>query len=679
MSEDVRDSLKQELLAIEAEFPELVTPDSPSQRVGSPLDGRLPKITHVTAKQSLMDAFNEADMQEWLEQLERGLDVQRDQISFCCEPKIDGLNISLVYEQELGIFTLKRAITRGNGTEGEDVTHTVKTIRGIPLTITEPQLQDHTLLEVSGEVFLAIDTLARINAHLPAEKQFANPRNAAAGSVRQLDPQIAAERNLEMFCYSLDTATANTLDLATQTDVLATLTKWQLPVNNSFKTLQTLAEVQQFYTELQLNRNTLPYEIDGLVVKVNERKQQFAIGSTAKAPRWAKAYKFSAEQKTAIITAITLQVGRTGAITPVAELTPVELAGTTVTRATLHNEDEIIRQDIHIGDTAIIQKAGDIIPEVVAVLPNLRPADATPYRLPKTCPNCSTTLERLEGEVVSRCVNPDCSEKVHAQIEHAISRYAFNIEGLGQETITTLLQQKKITTVANLFTLTYEDLIHLPLFKEKKTRNTLESIEQSKHVPIERFLFALGIRFIGRETAEILAKRIAWPSHTINYITTSETDELSLFGTQEVEQTIEGITPSEALAILQQSTLEEINALDGIGPKVGNSLLEYIHMPTTNALFTKFTQAGVLITTGHATFVEQTLQGKTFVITGTLETLSREQVKSLIKARGGKVSGSVSKKTDYVLVGSEAGSKAAKAKELGIKILLEAECMKLLQ
>lgn len=679
VSEDVRDSLKQELLRLEQEFPELVTPDSPSQRVGAPLDGRLPKINHVTAKESLMDAFNSADMQEWLEQLERGLETNAATIQFCCEPKIDGLNISLVYTRTADVFTLTRAVTRGNGIEGEDVTHTIKTIRGIPLTIVEPQLIDHDLLEISGEVFLAKETLKRINAHMPTNKQFANPRNAAAGSVRQLDPQIAAERNLEMFCYTLDTATANALTLATQTSVLAMLASWKLPVNNSFKTLHTLTEVEKFYNTLQNTRNALPYEIDGLVVKVDNRKQQFTIGSTAKAPRWAKAYKFAAEQKTAIITAITLQVGRTGAITPVAELTPVELAGTTVTRATLHNEDEIIRQDIHIGDTAIIQKAGDIIPEVVEVLPNLRPANATPYRLPKTCPNCGTTLERLEGEVVSRCVNPDCSAKVHAQIEHAISRYALNIEGLGQETITTLLEQEKIKTVADIFTLTYEDLIHLPLFKEKKTRNVLDSIAQRKHMPIERFLFALGIRFIGRETAEILAKRIEWPSHTIEYGTKTEPDSLTLFGAEEVTESVEGITPNEVLGVLQNITLEDIHTLDGIGPTVGNSLQEYVVLDTTTALFDAFTKAGVIITTNTTQFVEQTLQGKTFVITGTLPTLSREEVKSLIKARGGKVSGSVSKKTDYVLVGSDAGSKAVKAQELGITMLTEAECMALLQ
>lgn len=678
VSEDVRDSLKQELLALEKEFPELITADSPSQRVGAPLDGRLPKVNHIYPKESLMDAFNETDMQDWLEQLERSLDVPADAINFCCELKIDGLNISLVYEKKLDtLYEFKRAVTRGNGQEGEDVTHTIKTIRTIPFTITVPKnLPD--VIEVGGEVFLAKKTLEQINAHLPKDKQFANPRNAAAGTVRQLDPQAAAERNLEMFCYQIDTATADALQLTIQSAVLKQLQAWQIPVNTDITVCKTLADVQSLYERIQTMREQLPYEIDGLVVKVENRRMQHDAGSTAKAPRWARAYKFAAEQKTAIIQNITLQIGRTGAITPVAELSPTELAGTTVTRATLHNEDEIIRQDIHIGDTAIIQKAGDIIPEVVAILPNLRPAGAVPYRLPTECPNCSTTLERLGGEVVSRCVNTHCSAKIHAQIEHAISRYALNIEGLGQETIEVLLEQKKITDIADIFTLTYEDLIHLPLFKEKKTLNTLTAIAQKKHVPLERFLFALGVRHIGRETAEILAKRLTWPIASIESTVEVLSDALTLFGTEQQVQTVEGMYPVDVLRTLEALETEFISTIDGIGPVIANSIVEYIELESTKTLMRKLTDAGVIITINATNLVAQTLTDKIFVLTGTLPTISREDAKSLIKARGGKVSGSVSKQTDYVVLGADAGSKAAKATELGIPTLSEAEFLTLI-
>lgn len=680
VSEDVRDALKQELLSLEAEFPDLITPDSPSQRVGAALDGRLPKVAHVHPKESLSDAFNEADVVDWVEQMERGLEQERSQFEYVVEQKLDGLNISLVYENSgKGTFELLRAVTRGNGREGEDVTHTIKTIRSLPLTLQPKTLLDVQLIEVSGEVFLEKQSLQAINAQLPPEKQFANPRNAAAGSVRQLNPQIAAERNLQMFCYQLDSDAAKAFDCASQSEILNTLQQLGLPVQATHKVYSSIDEIFTLYTDLQNHRDDLPYEIDGLVLKLNSLRRQFDLGSTAKAPRWARALKFPAEQKTAIIQDITLQIGRTGAATPVAELTPTELAGTTVTRATLHNADEIERLGVRLGDTVVVQKAGDIIPEVVEVLENLRPKESKPFLFPTACPICHTTLVRIDDEVAFRCPNEQCSGRMEESIEHGISRYAFNIEGLGPETIEVLLERKLITSLADVFALTYDDLIHLPLFKEKKTQNTLDSISSRTIISIDRFMYALGIRFIGRETAEILAQRIAWPFTTTTITkTVSSSTTPSLFGEETEEVTAELMLPSAWLTTLQSLSSEQLQAFDGIGSTVAESLAEWIQSTANQQLIARFDEVGVRLEKPNQASFEQIFSGKTFVLTGTLPTLSREEAKKMIKERGGKVSGSVSKKTDYVLLGENAGSKAHTAKELGVTTVSEAEFLRLL-
>jgi DNA ligase (NAD+) len=686
VSEDVRDSLKQELIKLEKEFPDLITPDSPTQRVGAPLDGRLPKVPHLTPKESLTDAFALEEIEEWITMMRRFLGRDDQQFEYVCEWKIDGLNISLVYAKvddgDSITYRLQRAVTRGNGIEGEDVTHTVRTIESIPLRFTIDEFDQKAaplFMEISGEVYMTKAALAALNKDLPDDEHFANPRNAAAGTVRQLDPQMAAERDLRMFCYALDSGSADFFAITTQEELLQFLGNIGMPVHRGYHVCKTTKDIADMYDKARKERDDLPYDIDGLVLKVNDRRVQRELGSTAKAPRWARAFKFPAEQKTAQVLEIILQVGRTGAITPVAHLTPTQLAGTTVTRATLHNEDEIKRLDVRIGDTVILQKAGDIIPEVVEVLPNLRPSDSKPYVFPKHCPACGTVLLRTEGEVAIRCPNPNCAAQQHERIAHFVSRYAFNIEGLGSETIEALIAEGFVADPADIFFVTREDFLQLPLFKEKKADNALRSIEHAKRIPIERFLFALGIRHIGRETADLLARRITWPTRKL---TVEEQEELgaedSLFGSMRVKKEIEGIGMDDVLKTLSALTVESIEALHGIGTVSAESLVAWMSEKENQHILEKLHDAGVICLQSEGSSAEQIFMGKIFVLTGTLPTLSREEARAMIKDRGGKVSGSVSKKTDYVLAGEDAGSKLDDAKTLGVTIIDEAEFRKLI-
>ncbi len=678
-SEDVRDALKQELIALEKEFPDIVTPDSPTQRVGAPLDGRLPKIEHITPKESLSDAFTYEELEEWIDQMNRALGQEDVAYAFLTELKIDGLNVTLVYRHEKdGQYMLYRGITRGNGIEGEDVTHSVKTIESIPLSFTLDRDEHPQYIEVSGEVYMRKDSLQKINADLPESEKFANPRNAAAGSLRQLDPKIAASRELQIFCYSLGKDTTRSLEIHTQQDLLSFVASLGLPVNPETRLCKNLKEVEAFYQELQKRRDDLPYDIDGVVIKINDKKRQVDLGSTAKAPRWAKAYKFPAEQKTAKIIDIQLQVGRTGAITPVAHLSPVQLAGTTVTRATLHNADEIERLDVRIGDTVVVQKAGDIIPEVVQVMINLRPEKSRSFHFPEHCPSCGSQLVRPEGEAVHRCPGTNCSAVRKEKIEHCVSRYAFNIEGFGKETIDELLGQELVSDAADIFFLSYEELITLPLFKEKKTENVLQAIDKARQVPLDRFLFALGIRHIGRETAEILAKRLQWPTTEITVNTHDMKTQTSLFDEEKSSQKVHGITMANIAITLQGKSVEELSGIDGIGEKVAQSIVDWITEEDNRALLHKFENADVIALQPEGSHAPQVFAGKTFVVTGTLPSLGREEVKKLIKERGGKVSSSVSKKTDYVVAGESPGSKYDTAKELGTPLLDEEAFKKML-
>jgi DNA ligase (NAD+) len=683
VSEDVRDALKQELIAIEKEYPDLITPDSPTQRVGIALDGRLPKIAHLTPKESLTDAFSFEELDEWHEQMKRALGKESLKLEYEVELKIDGLNISLVYEKKGDVYALIRAVTRGNGIEGEDVTHTVKTIESLPLVIHPQTKNKHVkdlpkFIEISGEVYMTKAALKKINKGMPESEQFANPRNAAAGSVRQLDPAIAASRDLRMFCYALNTDVSEAMDLKTQKDLMDTLQSWEIPVERGYRVFGNLKEVKKMFEDVGKKRDKLPFDIDGLVIKINDRRMQKDLGSTAKAPRWARAWKFPAEEKTAVILDIVLQVGRTGAITPVAHLSPVQLAGTTVTRATLHNADEIARLDVRIGDTVIVRKAGDIIPEVVQVMENLRPKTTKPFKMPKHCPSCGTELERPEGEAVHRCPNPRCTAVQLERITHWTSRYAFNIEGLGGETIEALIDAGFVDSPADIFTLSAEDLMQLPLFKEKKTENILRGIERAKKVPLDRFLFALGIRHIGRETADALARLIAWPKSRI------EKEELediqfqnSLFGPEKKKVVIDAIRVTDIGKTLRKMSVEELASVNGIGDVSAESLKTWMDDKESAELLEQLEDAGVVCLQPEGSSAEQIFADMTFVITGTLPTLPREDAKRMIKDRGGKVSGSVSKKTNYLLLGADPGSKFDDAKKFGVKMIEEEEFLKM--
>ncbi|MSR67877.1 NAD-dependent DNA ligase LigA [Candidatus Peribacteria bacterium] len=676
--EAVRDSLKAELIALEKEYPEFITPDSPTQRVGAALDGKLPKQKHLHRKESLQDAFSRADLDEWVEIMQRALGSKHAIFEFETELKIDGLNMSLVYEltptptppppirraqgkrgegQSLHSYIFIRAVTRGNGVEGEDVTHTVKTIHAVPLSFEIPRRYAGRqpapifpeFLEIGGEVYIEKDTLRKINENLSDEEKFANPRNAAAGSVRQLDPAIAATRDLRMFCYSLDGSSIDALGIETQKELMEFLSACGLPVEPSHGVLHSIDEVEALYKKIGESRDSLPYDIDGIVIKVNDKRMQKDLGSTAKAPRYARALKFAAQEASSRILDIELQVGRTGAITPVAHLTPVQLAGTTVTRATLHNEDEIKRLDICIGDTVIVRKAGDIIPEVMEVLVNLRPEGSKPFHYPLHCPSCSTLLVRPEGEVVHRCPNENCSAMRLQRTEHFASRYAMNIEGLGGETVEALITANLISDTGDIFFLQENDLMTLPLFKEKKTSKLLSAIDKARKTPLERFLFALGIRHIGRETAELLAKRLDW------------------------KKAGEDLTPSEIALTLQAISEEELLSIDGVGAVLAHALKIWINDEDNRALLHTMENGGLRLTLSTQGTIAQTFTDKIFVLTGTLPTLGREEAKAMIKDRGGKVSGSVSKKTTYVLAGSEAGSKLEDAKTLGVQVIEEGE------
>lgn len=719
VSEDVRDSLKRELIDLEKAFPDLITPDSPTQRVGAPLDGRLPKVLHLRPKQSLSDAFSHEDLEEWMDQMKRALSDEHFSPEIVCELKIDGLNISLVYEQNQGdeeprnkiptsvplggttaggqdtkklktedsklttSYRFIRAVTRGNGIEGEDVTHTVRTIDALPLitTIKADAKTAPQFIEFGGEVFMTKESLARVNKNLEEEEKFANPRNAAAGSVRQLDPSVAAERDLRMFCYSIDDESADALGIESQSGLLKFLKDFGLPVQHEFHIAKNLKDAEAFYAKIGKKRESLPFDIDGVVLKVNDRKTQRDLGSTAKSPRWARAYKFPAEEKSAQVLEILLQVGRTGAITPVAVLTPTQLAGTTVTRASLHNADEIERLDVRIGDTVIVRKAGDIIPEVTDVLINLRPKGTKPFPFPTHCPSCNTLLERPDGEAVHRCPNAKCAAIRHESLTHFASRYAMNIEGLGQETVEVLLAEQLVTDPGDIYYLKAEDLLNLPLFKEKKTENLLASIERSRRVPLDRFLFALGIRHIGRETGDVLARRLDWPVEKLTVEQQEAVSQMTLFGggMQTKTITVQGVTPSNVGKTLAAMSVEELHQINGIGEVVAEAIHGWFSEKEHQELLVKMEKGGIVCLIPEGSTAPQIFNDMTFVLTGTLPTLSREEAKTMIKDRGGSVSSAVSKKTTYVLAGEEAGSKLTDAKKLGVAVIDEAEFQAMLQ
>ncbi|MBI2634213.1 NAD-dependent DNA ligase LigA [Candidatus Peregrinibacteria bacterium] len=656
VEESVRDSLKRELIELEEKFPQFISHDSPTQRVGSVLSGKFKKVAHRTPKKSLSDVFSTEELMQWHERISK---MVPEKIEFVCELKIDGLNITIQYEK--GIFM--RALTRGDGVTGEDVTHNVRTIESIPL-----KLKEEVDLEVSGEVYMPKKSFEKLEG-------FANPRNAAAGTIRQLDPKIVAGRNLDAFFYHID---RNTLHgIKSQEEVLESLQRLGLKVCRYYEKFSTISDVIKFCDQWSAKRAKLPYEIDGIVVKVNDLGQQHRMGFTAKAPRHAVAYKFPAQQVTSKILDIILQVGRTGAITPVAVMTPTLVAGSTVSRATLHNEDEIHKKDIRIGDTVIIQKAGDVIPEVVEALKDLRTGKEKKFHFPKKCPVCGSEIRRNEGEAAYYCSNKNCYGIEKEHIAHFVSKKAFDIDGLGEKIVIQLIDAGLIGDPADIFLLKESDFLSLDLFKEKRAGNLLQSIENAKNINLDRFIYALGIRHIGEQSSYDFAKYIIGHCH-------SELEPCPPADFREAKipslplchpELVSGsplFTIPDLIATVKAFSIEEITNIDGVGDKVANAIYDWFNNDKNIELLEKLYRVGVGLQIGHLHSTGK-LAGKNFVITGTLSALTREQAKDIIKREGGKVHSSITKDTDYLIAGESPGSKLTKAEELGIKVISEGE------
>jgi DNA ligase (NAD+) len=619
------DRLMQELIALEEQYPEFKTKDSPTQRVGGqPLDA-FQKVEHRIPMLSLANAFHEGDLRDFDRRVRQEVG---DDVAYVCELKIDGLAVSVRYED--GYFV--QGATRGDGVTGEDITENLKTIRSLPL-----RLKEAVTLEARGEAYMPKASFERLNEQRKqrGEELFANPRNAAAGSLRQLDPKIAASRHLDLFVYGL--ANAEELGIDSHSAALDYLQTLGFKVNPERRRCANIDEVIRFVNEWHEKRPQLPYEIDGIVIKVDSFEQQEQLGATAKSPRWAIAYKFPAEEVVTKLIGIELNVGRTGVVTPTAILEPVRVAGTTVQRATLHNEDFIREKDIRIGDSVVIKKAGDIIPEVVNVVFDRRTGEEVPFVMPTHCPECGSELVRLEGEVALRCINPKCPAQIREGLIHFVSRQAMNIEGLGEKVITQLFREGLIHDVADIYRLTKEQLINLERMGEKSATNLLGAIEASKQNSLERLLFGLGIRHVGAKAAKVLAEHF------------------------------------ETMDRLQNATKEELMSIHEVGEKMADSIVTYFAKPEVKELLNELRVYGVNMEykgpkTPKAGDVDSYFAGKTVVLTGKLESLSRNEAKEKIEQLGGKVTGSVSKNTDLVIAGADAGSKLAKAEQLNIEI-----------
>lgn len=633
ISEAALDSLKKELFDLEQRFPEFITSDSPTQRIGGKPLEKFEKIRHPQAMFSFNDAFSEDDMKDWLERISKLLTVEeKSEIDFFCELKIDGLAIELIYGQ--GIF--KTGSTRGDGIIGEDVTQNLKTIEAIPLKLEAP-----SRLVVRGEAFIPKKEFEKINQEQVKKRLalYANPRNVAAGSIRQLDPKVTASRRLDSFAYDLTT------DLGQKThqekhQILKALGFKTNPYNKYCKNLK---EVFEFHKVSQKLREKLSYEIDGIVVIINSNKIFEKLGVVGKTPRGAIAYKFPLKQATTIIKDIIIQVGRTGALTPVAILKPAKVGGVTISRATLHNEEEIKRIGVKIGDTVIVGRAGDVIPDIVKVLPGLRTGKEKVFRMPKKCPSCLAKLSKPEGEVVWRCQNPKCSAQLREYFRHFISKGAFDISGLGPKIVDRMIDERLISDPADLFALEKGDLLPLERFAEKSVKNLIEAIQSRKKIQLSKFIYALGIRNVGEETSRDLADN---------------------FG---------------SLEKLKKANLGELQKVMDIGPVVAKNIHNWFSQKKNLEFLEKLKKTGVEIIE-EKKVRHQPLKGRTFVLTGVLETMTREEAKEKIRFLGGEISESVSKRTDFVVAGKEPGlKKLSKAKELSIRIIKEKEFLNLLK
>lgn len=624
------DRLMQELLRLEEEHPELVTPDSPTQRIGAAPLEKFASAPHRVPMLSLENAFSEAEAREFDERLKRFLKTS-EELDYVVEPKMDGCAVELVYEHG----RLSLGSTRGDGYRGENVTQNLRTIHTIPLQLLIQEEPSPELLEVRGEVYMDIEAFKRLNEERLArgEPPFANPRNAAAGSLRQLDPKITAARPLFIYCYGVGEVRGRSF--ATQWEILQTLKKWGIRVNPLIDRCRGIEPAIAYHHRLEHQRHGLPYETDGVVIKVDSLALQERLGTKTRSPRWALAYKFAATQATTRVKDIAVNVGRTGAVTPMAVMEPVEVGGVTVSRATLHNEDEVARKDVRVGDWVLVQRAGDVIPEVVKVVTERRTGEEKPFKMPSHCPVCGTPLVRPAGEAVTRCPNPDCQGALRRSIMHFAGKGAMDIDGLGEKIIEQLLEVGLIKKVSDLYRLTEAELIPLERFAEKSAANLISAIQNSRKVTFARFIYALGIRYVGEATAQLLAQH---------------------FGTWEK---------------FAKADEEELLQVEGIGPQVARGIRDYFQNPHNQKLLEDLLKQVEVKPLLPEKLPATPLAGKTFVFTGGLERFSREEAKTLVTAKGGKVSSSVSAKTDYVVVGAEPGSKYAKARELGVTILDE--------
>jgi DNA ligase (NAD+) len=632
ISDHAFDLIVKELDKLEKQFPELITPESPTQRVGEqPIEG-FPSVKHSTPMLSLDNCYSEKELKEFEERIEKIIPAEK--IEYVAELKIDGLGISVIYRDG----KLSQAVTRGDGFRGDDVTLNVKTIRSLPLLI------DNTHeIEVRGEAYLPFQSFQKINNERAGkgEPLFANPRNAAAGSLRLLDPEKVASRNLDAFLYSIF---IEGKEESSQWKNLQTLKELGFKINPQSRQCSTLKEVISFWNEWQEKREDLDYDADGIVVKINSTELQKNLGSTAKFPRWSISYKFPARQATTKITNIKIQVGRTGALTPVAILKSVKLSGTTINRSTLHNEDEINRKDIRIGDTVLIERSGDVIPKVVSVMKEQRTGKEKKFPFPPICPVCQSSTFKPEGEAISRCVNPSCPAILRGSLLHFVSRRAMNIEGLGDSLVGQMLEKKLVKSIPDIYSLDYEKLVGLERMGPKSSQNLLEEIEKSKQRDVARLIYALGIRYVGERTAQALA------SHYKN------------------------------LESLTSASLEELIKIEDVGPKVAESIVFFFSQPENTGLMNILKKSGLNFSyKEEKREVKRPLGGQLFVLTGKLSSLSREQTTEMIENLGGAVTSSVSRKTTYVVTGDSPGSKLNKAKRLGIPTLKEKEFLKLVE
>jgi len=634
------DMLMRRLIEIEQKYPELVAPDSPSQRVGGTVTKEFRTVAHKQVMLSLANAYMKEEMIDFDRRVQSI--IPQESYRYVCELKIDGVAVSLHYRD--GIFAL--GVTRGDGRQGDDITDNLKTVNAIPLRV-RPVEDIPPEFEVRGEVYMESNGFLEMNRRQEAagEKVFANPRNATAGSLKLQDSAVVARRPLTMFAYALILPEGYTHRALSQMESLAFLESIGFRVNTNRELCDSIDDVLRYLDRWEERRHELPYEIDGAVVKIDSIDQQQRMGATAKSPRWAIAYKFSAVRVETVLESVDWQVGRTGAVTPVANLFPVLVAGTTVKRATLHNVDELERKDLHIGDTVLLEKGGDIIPKVIDVVREKRPDNAQRVIPPDSCPICVNMLERIEGEAALRCMNILCPAQVARRIEHFASRNAMDIEGLGEALVDQLITSGLVKDPGDLYTLRKEDVAALERMGEKSAENLAKAIEISKGASFDRLIFALGIRYIGINAARILAK----------HVQTIET----MFG----------------------MSVEELTAVDGIGEKMAESIVQYGQFPETQILINKLKNAGVCLErrdAGEPAEVSALFEGKTFVLTGKLEKFSREEAGELIRNRGGVVTGSVSGKTDYVVAGEKAGSKLDKAIKLEISVLSEGDFIKML-